>query len=89
MITLKIEVEPQTETNVLIQQDMGWWSVRIARVMDMSRIRNVNVAQSVGALGLLKRNQNKMRIHIGKILDCQRVPDGEACSYSVIGSRFV
>ena len=56
MTVLKIEVERQSERQDLIQQDMAWWFVQIARVLDMSRIRNANVAKSVEALGSLKRN---------------------------------
>jgi hypothetical protein len=56
MIILKIEVERQSERNLLIQQDMAWWSVQIVKVMDMSKVQNANVAQSAGALDLLKRN---------------------------------
>jgi hypothetical protein len=55
-VILKIEVEHQSERKVMIQQDMAWWSVQIVRVMDMSKVQNANVAQSAGALDLLKRN---------------------------------
>jgi hypothetical protein len=56
MVVLKIEAEHQSERKVLIQQDMAWWSVQIVKVMDMAKVQNANVAQSVGALDLLKRN---------------------------------
>jgi len=56
MVILKIKVEHQSERRLLIQQDMAWWSVQIVRVMDMSKVQNANVAQSAGALDLLKRN---------------------------------
>jgi len=51
MTVLKIEVERQSGRQGLIQQDMAWWSVQIASVLDMSRMRNANVAQSVEAWG--------------------------------------
>jgi len=56
MVVLKIEVEDQSERKLLMQQDMAWWSVQIAKVLDMSKVQNANVAQSAGALDLLKRN---------------------------------
>ena len=60
MVVLKIEVEDQSERKLLMQQDMAWWSVQIAKVLDMSKVQNANVAQSAGALDLLKRNWKKI-----------------------------
>jgi len=54
-MSLKIGGDCQSRRQILVQQDMAWYSVRIVRVMDMSGIQNANVALSVGALDLLKR----------------------------------
>ena len=62
-MSLKIEVDHQSERQILIQQDMAWWSARIVRVRDTSRVvQGANVAQSARALVSLKRSQKKIRI---------------------------
>jgi len=43
---------------------MAWPPVSIVTVMDIFKIQNVNVAQSVEALGSLKREWDKRKIVI-------------------------
>lgn len=57
-----IGVKDQLETNNLIQKNMVWWSAPAVAAMDIFKIQNVNVVQSAGALGSLKRKQNKIRL---------------------------
>jgi hypothetical protein len=39
---------------------MVWWFVYAVTAMDIFKIQNVDVVQSVGALGSLKRKQNNL-----------------------------
>ncbi len=60
-MSLKIGGDRQSKRQILIQQDMAWWSVRIVRVMDTSGIGlNANVAQGAGGLASLKPRQKKI-----------------------------
>jgi len=50
---------------------MGWYSVHVATAMDLLKIPHVNVVQSAGALGWLKRKQKKIR-GFRPVNHCQR-----------------
>jgi hypothetical protein len=55
-------------------KNMVWYSVQAVTAMDIFKIQNVNVnvVQSVGALGSLKRNQNRIRIFPLETNNCDR-----------------
>jgi len=50
---------------------MVWWCVHAVTAMDTFKIQVVNVVQSVGALGSLKRKQKKIRIFLPVIANIQ------------------
>jgi hypothetical protein len=79
-ISLKIEGNRQSERQILIQQDMAWWSVRIVSVKDTSRIvQGANVAQSAGALDSLKLMENKIPIFLPEMINCYAYIRLESC----------
>jgi hypothetical protein len=47
---------------IFIPEKMPWKPVQTVTAMDLFKIQNVNLVQSVGALGSLKRNENRMRL---------------------------
>ena len=71
-MSLKIGGKRQSIRQILIQQDMAWWFVRIAKAMDtFTIIQNASFVQSAGALDSLKPGQKKMRIFPLKMIKCQ------------------
>jgi hypothetical protein len=49
---------------------MVWWSAHAVTAMDIFKIQDVNVVQNAGALGSLRRKQNKIRIFPREIINC-------------------
>ena len=47
---------------IFIPEKMPWKTVQTVTAVDLFKIQNVNLVQNVGALGSLKRNQNRIRI---------------------------
>lgn len=64
-------MKDQSRTKNLIQKNMVWWSVHTVTAKDIFKIRNVNVVQSAGALGSLKRKRKKIQIFPPEIINCQ------------------